>query len=140
LLIGGLEEDDEGKRNVVYVYHYYDGEEGGGIYLRIDKVNSETGEIELSTDEVPFCFNVSSVSYEPQYVSESVNNAFAMKFDITISKFGSDYCRNEVLSLRNRPEVIRCDDLDIIDAEKELGVAIVNYQKILDGSEDDSGV
>ena len=119
LLVGDKEEveveDEEGHitkevKKVIHVYRF--SEDDGVVLLRTDIVNDD-GYTE-GEEEVPFCFNVVSIDYEPE-VSPEDNSAYALKFNLEIEKSGLNYKRNEVLSLRNHPVLISGDSVDEIE-------------------------
>ncbi len=105
--------DKDGEDNVIDVY-YFD-EDEHTIYLRVDRIGT-TGEI-TQGEAVPFCYNVHDISYEP-FANNETGEAYALKFVLTIEKFGLNYPRNEVLSLRNHPTLVSGDSA--ADTEQKL--------------------
>ncbi len=100
----------DGENKIINVYHYVPDE--NAIKLRQDKVTGESGSYSyepLNDKDIPFCYNVSSISYNQ--LSNAEGRATAMKFVISINKFGLNYSRNEVLSLKNNPKIITANDL-----------------------------
>ena len=90
--------------DIIHVYFFDEDEHA--IYLRDDKIERTGDTFNIKQGEaIPFCFNVHSISYSPKFNPEG-NSAYALKFDLTINKFGFNYCRNEVLSLRNHPTLV----------------------------------
>lgn len=100
LFLGDIEDD----KKIIHVYYYV--EDDHAIMLRNDEVEATGDSVTITAgDPVPFCYNVSSIHYIPMFSAEG-NTAYALKFNLTISKFGLDYDRNEVLSLRNHPTLV----------------------------------
>ena len=64
----------------------------------------------------PFCKHCSSIKYTPSFSSDGT--AYAVKISMTVTRYGVSYSRNDVISLRNRPEIIKLDSLD--EAENAL--------------------
>lgn len=103
IMVGG--EDAENPENKVINVYYYD-DEKDAIYLRVDSLDITGDNVQINSgDPVPFCFNVKSIDYNPQF-NESTNQTYALKLSMVITKFGLDYNRNETISLRNRPTLV----------------------------------
>ena len=103
IMVGG--EDEENPENKVINVYYYD-DEKDAIYLRVDSLDITGDNVQINEGEtVPFCFNVKSIDYNPQF-NESTNQTYALKLSMVITKFGLDYDRNETISLRNRPTLV----------------------------------
>ena len=101
IMVGG--EDEDGTK-LINVYYY--NPEQDAIYMRVDSVDATGDNVSIDTgDSVPFCFNVQSVNYDPQFYPET-GQAYALKLSLLIHKFGLDYNRNETISLRNRPTLV----------------------------------
>ena len=109
LFLGGVEDGDK-KIDV-----YYFNEDEHTIYLRSDSISS-TGSI-TQGEAVPFCYNVNDISYEA-FANTETGEAYALKFVLAIEKFGLNYPRNEVLSLRNHPTLVSGDSA--ADTEQKL--------------------
>ena len=119
LFVGGVEQDEEDStkmNKIIHVYLYDEADKA--IYLRNDKVNNNSGIVSLEAGErIPFCYNVTSIEYVPKFSAEG-NVAYALKFKLIIQKFGLDYGRDEILSLRNHPVLVSGNDAD--DTEQKL--------------------
>ena len=98
LMLGDI--DDSGNRKI-HVYYVDD----NVMYLRNDTVNKETHQFTKSETKVPFCYNVTSVDFDKQ-LDPSEAKIIALKYTMNITRFGYNYGRNEVLSLRNRPAFV----------------------------------
>lgn len=121
LLLGNVEKDsaDNVTRNI-YVYYFSapgdDGSSSGEIDLRIDTVD-DGGNIVPGEETVPFCKHCSSVRYTPSFSADGT--VYAVKINMTVSRYGVSYSRNDVISLRNRPEILKFSNID----EAEIALA-----------------
>ena len=111
------DEEDDGDL-VIHVYSL----DGDTIKLRDDSV-SDTGQVSPGEKSIPFCRNVSQIQYYPQ---DSSGTVYAMRFTLNIRKFGVEYPRNEVLSMRNRPALIKAATAG--DTEAALASALVEWK------------
>ena len=103
IFVGGSE-NGQSKINA-YIYD----EDQGAIIMRVDTLEITGNVVQITQgDPIPFCYNVASVSYNPQINAET-NQAYALKFSLQLNKFGVNYNRNETISLRNRPVLITGD-------------------------------
>lgn len=123
----------EGEENE-FTIHIYKYDEALHEIDLVDHKYTFTGDVISKSDSadeaIPFCFNVGSIQYTPQYSSADGNMAYALKFDLVIQKFGLDYTRNEILSLRNHPTLVRGASAG--DTEAKLAqemVAVLNSEK-----------
>ncbi len=118
LLLGditrGIDGNVASRKIKIYKFTAIDEDKPGEINLAIDKVVN--GATESEKGDTPFCKHCSSVRYTPYFNPDGT--AYAVKVNMTFSRYGISYNRNDVISLRNRPQIIfEHNGIDSVEAQ-----------------------
>lgn len=82
-----------------------------GVTVPENLTDSPSYGVEALTENIPFSNNIAGVEYSPFYESSGGKNfAYAIRFNLTITKNGLTYDKNSLVYLKNKPVFVSGDN------------------------------